>query len=111
MSIAFCPYCNKNYDQDFDAEHEDGCKSFSYTDRTTRANMLEQIELDYIDFLESEGIEYRNLENNGFEEQPNYEWQVKKEFETIFANPDLMAKELGYKDFEEYIKEEGDFSC
>ena len=71
----------------------------------------EQLELDYIDFLESEGIEYRDMETGGIPEYPLYEWSVKKEFQEIFNNPDLMAQELGYIDFEDYIKEEGEFSC
>lgn len=71
----------------------------------------EQLELDYIEFLESEGIEHRNLEENGVPNYPNYEWSVKPEFQEIFNNPDLMAQELGYLDFEDYIKEEGEFSC
>lgn len=71
----------------------------------------EQLELDYIDFLESEGIEHRDMETGGIPEYPLYEWNIKKEFQEIFNNPDLMAQELGYIDFEDYIKEEGEFSC
>jgi hypothetical protein len=71
----------------------------------------EQLELDYIEFLESEGIEHRDFETNGIPEYPLYEWQTKPEFQKIFDSPDLMAQELGFIDFEDYIKEEGEFSC
>lgn len=111
MSITRCLYCGKSYDEDFDVEHQDGCQGGAESERISRNEMLEQLELDYIEFLESEGIEHRTLEDTGVPNYPNYDWQIKPEFEAIFRNPDLMAKELGYKNFDEYIKEEGEFSC
>jgi len=41
MSIAMCPNCGKQYDQDYEVEHEEICEEEQKENKTMKENILE----------------------------------------------------------------------
>ena len=67
MSIAMCPNCGKQYDQDYEVEHEEICEEEQKENKTMKENILELLkkELRVAELKEElSKIDYKKTDTN-----------------------------------------------